>query len=210
MIKNIIFDFDGVILDSVKIKAEGYRELFMEFGEEKSSQLVEYHYKNGGISRFEKIHYFYREILKEKIFDEDVMKLAEKFGDIVYKNLGKKENIIEDTFQFLKKKHNKFNLHIASGAEDMELKRICYNLELDKFFLSIHGSPTPKHILVEEILKKSRYLKKETILIGDSHSDFEAATKNGIRFFGYNNVELMRLGNYIESFHDIRFEKIED
>jgi beta-phosphoglucomutase-like phosphatase (HAD superfamily) len=35
MIKNIIFDFDGVILDSVKIKAEGYRELFMEFGEER-------------------------------------------------------------------------------------------------------------------------------------------------------------------------------
>ena len=31
MIKNILFDFDGVILDSMKIKGDGFVELFQDY-----------------------------------------------------------------------------------------------------------------------------------------------------------------------------------
>ena len=32
MIKNIFFDFDGVIKDSVKVKSESFEKLFLPFG----------------------------------------------------------------------------------------------------------------------------------------------------------------------------------
>jgi hypothetical protein len=33
-------------------------------------------------------------------------------------------------------------------------------------------------------------------------NDYEAATVNGIDFYGYNNVELEYLGRYIKSFYN--------
>ena len=34
MIKNILFDFDGVILDSMPVRDFGFREIFKEFDKE--------------------------------------------------------------------------------------------------------------------------------------------------------------------------------
>ncbi|EJT2953629.1 HAD hydrolase-like protein, partial [Campylobacter coli] len=42
-IKNIIFDFDGVILDSVELKTQAFAELFKEFPKNKVQELVKYH-----------------------------------------------------------------------------------------------------------------------------------------------------------------------
>ena len=52
-------------------------------------------------------------------------------------------------------------------------------------------------------MKDNGYLKIETILIGDSINDFEAAGVNGIGFYAYNNAELKPLSaNYIEKMAD--------
>lgn len=72
MIKNIIFDFDGVILDSVPTKTEAYRKLFKEFPFDKVQQLVEYHMQNGGISRYIKVKYFFEEILSQSISEDEI------------------------------------------------------------------------------------------------------------------------------------------
>ena len=57
MIKNIIFDFDGVILDSVNIKTEAFYKLFEQYGSKIANQVVDYHIINGGMSRFKKFEY---------------------------------------------------------------------------------------------------------------------------------------------------------
>ncbi len=51
MIKNILWDFDGVILNSMKIKGDGFIELFKEYDEMYLNKLEQYHYDNGGVSR---------------------------------------------------------------------------------------------------------------------------------------------------------------
>jgi HAD superfamily hydrolase (TIGR01549 family) len=203
MVKNIIFDFDGVILDSMKIKGEGFRELFKEYGEEKSSKIVDFHFQNGGVSRYEKIRYFHNTILKKPVSERAVSELAQKFGTFVYQNLGKRENLISETVQFLKENSKNYSLHVASGADERELKRLCRDLDLERYFISIHGSPTPKPTLVKDILETYGYRAEETILIGDSYSDYESAKANGIGFRGYNNRELESLGEYIESFDGV-------
>ena len=79
MIKTIFWDFDGVILDSMKIKGDGFTELFHSHNSKDIQKLEKFHYANGGVSRFDKIKYFYRKILNQKISDDEVLKLAKPF-----------------------------------------------------------------------------------------------------------------------------------
>ena len=59
MIKNILFDFDGVIHDSNTVKTDGFRTIFNKYPKNIVENLVEYHEANGGISRYSKIRYFF-------------------------------------------------------------------------------------------------------------------------------------------------------
>ena len=55
MIKTIIFDFDGVILESLDVKTEAFKKLYQPYGPSISNKVVENHLENEGISRYEKI-----------------------------------------------------------------------------------------------------------------------------------------------------------
>ena len=50
----IIFDFDGVIAESVEIKTEAFRDMYSSYGKDISDSVVDHHLINGGMSRFEK------------------------------------------------------------------------------------------------------------------------------------------------------------
>ena len=58
MIKNILWDFDGVILDSMEVRDWGFKEIFSSFDKSKVDLLLDYHRKNGGLSRYVKIRFF--------------------------------------------------------------------------------------------------------------------------------------------------------
>ena len=79
---NIIFDFDGVILNSNHVKTEGFAIVSKRFGKEASNCLVNYHIKNGGISRFNKFNWFVNE--KLGIRDEKLIEnLIKEYGEVV-------------------------------------------------------------------------------------------------------------------------------
>lgn len=198
----ILWDFDGVILNSMKIKGDGFVELFKEYDQKAVQKLEQYHYANGGISRFEKIKYFFSNILKQNITENEVEKLAEMFANIIAKKLFDKSNLIDETVEFIKDNYKKYDFHIVSGAEHNELNKLCALFELTQYFKSIHGSPTKKDILVKNVIEEYNYQTKDIILIGDAITDYNAAVKNKITFFGYNNLELKKLGNYIDSFEE--------
>lgn len=204
MIKNILWDFDGVILDSMKIKGDGFVELFKEYNIDKVKELEKYHYENGGVSRFEKIRYFFNVLLNETISEQDINFLSKKFGIIIEKKLYSKENLINETVEFIKKNCNKYNFHIVSGAEHNELNYLCNSFELSKYFITINGSPTKKAILVKNVIEINNYNKNETILIGDALTDYNASIQNGIKFYGYNNKEIKDKEYYIDSFKDFK------
>lgn len=201
MIKNIIFDFDGVILDSVPTKTEGFKKLFQEFPTELVDKLIEYHAQNGGISRYKKIRYFFNELINQDISEDEVLNYANMYSEITKKELTNQKYIIEDTVNFIKQNHKKYNMHIASGADENDLRYICENLDLSQYFLSINGSPKIKSDIVKTILEFNNYKNEETILIGDSLNDYEASSENDIEFYGYNNCDLKKF-KYIESFHN--------
>lgn len=203
MIKNIIFDFDGVILDSVPTKTEGYRQLFKNFHTDLIEKMVEYHELNGGISRYKKIQYFFNNLLNEEISQKQIQEYAIKYSELTKQELTKQKYLIEDTITYIKLNFSKYNMHIASGADHQDLIYICDKLDLNKYFISIDGSPKVKTDIVKEIIVNNKYKKEETILIGDSINDFEAASNNNITFYGYNNKSLINQHKYINNFKDL-------
>ncbi|MBE0491147.1 MAG: HAD family hydrolase [Sulfurospirillum sp.] len=201
-IKNILWDFDGVILDSMPIRDYGFRKIFESYPEDLVEGFIRYHRLNGGLSRFHKIKYFYNHLLNKEISEKQIQDYAEQFTIIMKEQLTNEKYLIRDSVDFIKSNHKNYNFHIVSGSEHHELNYLCKNLDLADFFLSIKGSPTPKNNLVKNLLEKEQYKKEETILIGDSINDFDAANINGIEFYGYNNEMLREIYKHIDNFKD--------
>lgn len=202
--KIILWDFDGVIMDSMSVRDKGFEIVLQKYPQDQVSLLMEYHRSNGGLSRYNKFRYFFEEIRKESITESEIKVLAEEFSVVMLQNLLDSKLLIEDSLKFIKENYLKYKMHIVSGSDGNELRYICENLGLSKYFISIHGSPTPKKELVAKLLIESTYKKEDTCLIGDSFNDLEAAEVNSIAFYGYNNKELFNKEvQYIYSFLDI-------
>jgi len=190
VIKNILWDFDGVILDSMPIRDYGFRKIFENYSKELVEEFIKYHRINGGLSRFHKIKYFYNELLGKEIDKIEINNYAGKFSLIMKEQLVNPKYLISDSVYFIKKNYKNYNFHIVSGSEHNELNYLCAKLGLTKYFISINGSPTPKNDLVKNLILKEKYDKNQTILIGDSINDYEASKINSIKFYGFNNKEL--------------------
>ena len=201
MIKNILFDFDGVILDSMPIRDYGFKKIFEDFDDNLVNKLLEYHNQNGGLSRYVKIKYFYNKLLKQEILEEKITNYADNFSKIMKTELVDKGYLIADTLKFIKENYKKYNLHIVSGSDEKELKYLCKELGIDSFFQSINGSPTHKNKLVEDVLVINKYMASETILIGDSVNDYDAAKENNLDFYGFNNPNLINVSKkYLDNY----------
>ena len=200
----ILWDFDGVIIDSNSVREFGFREVLKEFDSEQVEQLIAFHNANGGWSRYVKFRYFYEEILKRPISESKVQELASRFSSIMVKSLPNSELLIEETIGFIQEMSSQGKqMHIVSGSDGNELRSLCEQLELSKYFKSIHGSPTPKPALVKAIIDHDNISASQYCLIGDAVNDYEAASQNKIQFFGYNNAKLVKYGHYINDFNFI-------
>jgi len=201
VIRVVLWDFDGVIIDSMAVRDQGFRQIFNCYPTGMVEDLIRYHRQNAGLSRFHKIRYFYTHILGKEITDEKVYDYAEQFSQTMRKILINHQYLIGETIAYIEKNHTHYQFHIVSGSEEKELNYLCQELGIDQYFKTIEGSPTPKKQLVENILKVYGYDRSESILIGDSINDYEAAVENGISFYGYNNPELKVVAErYIDTF----------
>ncbi|MDO6746298.1 HAD family hydrolase [Gilvimarinus sp. 1_MG-2023] len=194
----LIFDFDGVILDSNHIKEEGFRHLFKSYGEDNTRKIVEYHRANGGLSRYHKIRYFFNTLLGKPVDDDTVERLANQFSEITMRLLTAPELRIEDTIQFIKHMHLKKRMFIASASDEQDLKILCRHHGIETKFDGIFGSPKTKEAIVSDIIKSRD--SNECVLIGDSLNDINAAQHNDIAFVGYNNYSLSKTYPYINQF----------
>lgn len=185
-IKNILFDFDGVIMDSMPIRSKGFEILFSNHPSHLVEKLVTYHNINGGLSRYHKIRYFYEELLHKEISEQEVLDLANSFSAIMKKELLNPLLLISETVDFIRLTHKNYPMHVVSGSDGNELRWLCEKINLSQYFISIQGSPTPKNQLVKNLLMDYNYKIAETVLIGDSINDYQAAKENGISFLGFN------------------------
>lgn len=58
----LVFDCDGVVLDSNKAKTEAFYQATLPYGEAAARAMVDHHVANGGVSRYKKFVYFLEQI----------------------------------------------------------------------------------------------------------------------------------------------------
>jgi len=189
-IQTLFWDFDGVIIDSNAVRDRGFEEVLKDYPQTEVDALMAFHRENGGLSRYVKFRYFFEDIRSESITKEEVNIWADKFSKIMMQLLINSDLLIQETLNFIKANTEKYKMHIVSGSDQTELRKICESLDIAKYFNSIHGSPTPKNDLVAELLQTYSYDKSTCLLIGDSKNDFEASKINGIQFMGYGNEKI--------------------
>ncbi len=185
-IKCIIYDFDGVICDSVGVKTKAFVKLFEPFGIEIQEKVKEYHLANGGISRFEKIKYFFNKLMNKSISNEEIKIYANEFSLLVKDNVIK-SNYINGAYEFIKNHHDGMLQFICTGTPQEEIEEIVLRKGINSFFKGIYGSPLSKKDIISNILANSNLHPSQCIYFGDALTDFEAAIFFGIRFIGIIN-----------------------
>ena len=169
---HLFFDCDGVILNSNQIKTDAFYKLAFNFGELQAQKLVNYHIENGGISRYEKIKFFQKNILKNKnikLYQE----LVDNYGKILKEKLIKAE-ISKGVFK-IKKFFPNSKITVVSGSDQNELRWLFKEKRIDHLFNNvIFGSPKNKIEILEEIFSGFKGEEK-SIFLGDSKYDFEVS-----------------------------------
>jgi phosphoglycolate phosphatase-like HAD superfamily hydrolase len=193
----LVFDCDGVILDSNRIKTEAFSHVATQFGADVAKELVRFHTQHGGVSRYKKFEYLLVNILQRALDVTEIESLARQYGQHVYDQLllcsmasGLKE---------LRKTTPHTNWMVVSGGDQAELQYIFAERDLTSLFnQGIHGSPATKdEILSREIA--SGHLVLPALFLGDSRYDHEAAQRAGLDFiFIHEWTEFSNWRDYCE------------
>lgn len=183
----VIFDFDGVLIDSVDVKTNAFAELYKGYGKDIQKQVVSYHLQYLGISRLHKIRYYQSVLLGETIDEANINKLADKFANLVKRNVTSAAMIPGacNSLKFLHKKN--IPMYIASGTPEDELQEIVEDRNLTTIFSGIYGSPRNKSEILEMIIKTNGYDSELCVMIGDALEDYKAAQHNSCKFVGVGN-----------------------
>lgn len=186
MIKAILFDFDGVILESADIKTQTFQKLFENDFPNYVDQIMAYHHTHTGISRFIKFKYFYENILKIPYTDDIEKELSRQFSEISVQEI-LNAPFVPGALEFLKKYYQDYLFFVASGSEENELKMIIRKRNLDLYFKEIHGGHRSKEMIINDIMNRYHFKKEELLFVGDALSDKIAAEKTNIIFIARIN-----------------------
>ncbi len=178
----IVFDCDGVILDSNEMKSQAFAEAIKDENTELIKQFVAYHKTNGGVSRYKKIDYFFHHIKEEtQDIEQKISDTINKYAKIVEKGLNECSYIsgVMETIEILNQEN--IPLYVVSGSDEVELNHVFHNRDIAKQFEMIYGSPNNK-IENLEIIQRLRGGLDNGLVLGDSKSDMLAAESYNLDF----------------------------
>ncbi len=183
--KSIIFDCDGVILNSNKIKTASFRKILKNFDARAIQEFIDYHENNGGLSRYIKLDYFLNTILPKyseiPLNKKDMLLyLLQDYGNVCKKSLINSE--VAKNLEKLKSITKKIPWTIVSGGDQKELRDVFTKKNLYNYFQGgIFGSPDKKIDIIQRE-EKFGLINYPAIYLGDSKLDYDVAKNLNIDF----------------------------
>ena len=200
----VIFDFDGVLGETVEVKTRAFYETALPFGEDAARRLVDYHRAHGGVSRVLKFEWLFKEALRKPWTQELSDALCAQFASKVRERMVT-EPMVPGAMDALETLYGRIPLCVATGMPDEELHFILEKRGLVRFFFAAHGTPPAKAELVARCVREAGVKPERALMVGDSITDFEAAESVGTAFYGRGPVspahpwheDLTRLAQYV-------------
>lgn len=179
----VIFDFDGVIIDSSEIKAEAFRRLFHDRPAHVDA-IVQFHRNNAGLSRFRQFEFIHRDILNEDLTAERATAMSERLSSLVLPQL-MSTGLIPGALDLLKRVQElRIPAFILSGTPEPELLQIVNARNLSALFDGVFGSPPGKVARLKELQDRFGFPASGMLYIGDAPSDGVDSAAAGVKFIG--------------------------
>lgn len=190
---SLVFDCDGVILNSNRVKTDAFYQAALPYGEAAAQAMVDYHVANGGVSRYLKFAHFLEQLVPEYAAGRsgpNLDELLEHYANAVLEGLLTCE--VAPGLQKLRELTPNTRWLIVSGGDQAELHQVFAKRDIAKWFdAGIFGSPDTK----DEILSRelaSGNIQQPALFLGDSKYDYQAASTAGLDFVfssGWSEVE---------------------
>jgi len=180
----IIFDFDGVLVESGDIKTQAFADLYQSYGETVVNKVVRYHSLNGGLSRYQKFRHFQQHLLKiPPLTQDEERELDRRFSKLVVEAVIASKPV-PGANELVYKEATRIPLFIVSGTPEIELNTIVTRRGLEPYFTEVRGSPKSKQTLIAEILSTHSLTPTRVLMIGDALIDYQSAQTNNVAFLG--------------------------
>lgn len=200
--KTIVFDCDGVVLNSNQTKKNAYFDVAKKMGgtDEQAQALVDYHVKLGSFPRNGKIEYYLKEIVKQPVTKALMQQYMDAFEEILDASLMECE--VAPGLQALKQKTPQARWMLLSGGDQAELRKIFARRDLAHLFeAGIFGGPDTKDIVLARE-KANGNITLPALFYGDSKYDHQAATEAGLDFIFLSDwTEVSDWQNYCQAHH---------
>jgi HAD superfamily hydrolase (TIGR01549 family) len=179
-IKVVIFDFDGVLVESVEIKNQAFQKVFKDKNDFFVKEIGKYCNNNPGVTRKKKFTHILNKILNESPTKEKVQRLSAQFSQLTNESIIAASEV-KGASKFIKA-NDHYRLYIASATPQKDLKYIVEMKKWKEYFCQIYGTPLSKEDIINKIIQKEECSVSEVVLIGDTVVDQEAANKVGVLF----------------------------
>ena len=184
----VIFDMDGVIIDSEAIHKKAYYETFASVGVTVSDQLYKTLTGSSTINAFQKL-------VTQFNLDNDPedLVLAKRKRYVDYFENDPTLHLVDGVEEIIKYFYNKgFVLILASSSAMVNIDRVFNRFDLNQYFSGkISGADLKASKPHPEIFEKAALLgktpKENCVVIEDSDNGVKAANDAGIFVFGYRN-----------------------
>ena len=209
-LKCVIFDMDGVIIDSEKIHKKAYYETFNSLGVDVSEKLYKTLTGSSTINAFQKlVKHFNLDDNPEELVLQKRKRYVNYFENDPTLSL---VHGVKDLIHFF---HNKnLTLVLASSSAMVNINRVFSRFNLNQYFTAkISGADLTASKPHPEIFEKGAILggvlKEHCIVIEDSDNGIKAANDAGIFAVGYKNPlesdqTLENADLIIEDFSDLK------
>lgn len=186
----LIFDCDGVVLNSNRVKTDAFYQAALPYGEAAAQRLVDYHVQNGGISRYAKFAYFMEYLIEPGQEGPVLKELLLRYAAEVREGLLTCE--IAPGLQELRERTTHARWMIVSGGDQTELNHVFTSRGIASLFEGgIFGSPDTKDEILERELANGN-IQRPALFLGDSKYDYQAASNAELDFVflsGWSEVE---------------------
>jgi phosphoglycolate phosphatase-like HAD superfamily hydrolase len=179
-LRAIVFDFDGVILESADIKTEAFRALYAEYPD-KLTAIRDYHIAQAGISRYVKFEHIQRNILGLPYTEEDRKRVSAEFERLTRERILRCPQVpVAD--ELLLGLRGRVLRIVGSGTPHAELELIVSERGMRDWFEEVWGSPRMKSEILRDVMARHTLSPQEVLMVGDGMSDYDAAREAGTRF----------------------------
>jgi phosphoglycolate phosphatase-like HAD superfamily hydrolase len=191
MVISVVFDFDGVLVDSNRIKRNAYFEMFAGHGDRKTciAEIVDRDRYSG---RYVIIGKILRCLSEEGVleigdrFEALVQDYATRYNDIC-ENYAATCREIKGASALLSKLSAGLHLYVNSSTPQEPLRRIIARRGWSNYFHAVLGAPKTKKQNLEWIIGKEQVPASQVVVVSDGKADLEAARDLGSPFIAVVN-----------------------